>query len=185
MEDEEPLQAFTVVRQSPDSLQNGIDQFLADGVVTSGVVVGGVFLAGNHVFRVEKRSVFTVPDFINDIGLQIDVEGSGNVFASSGFREEGRETIVSGSSGVFETTVGLGGYWSDQISGSENPDLRSNHAPRCKAPNRRYQSEHQPDRRGPVRSTATSIPIPAFPTELARTEMTSLILTVRVDQKRR
>lgn len=185
MEDKEPLQAFTVVRQSPDSLQNGIDQFLADGVVTSGVVVGGVLLAGNHVFRVEKRSVFTVPDFINDIGLQIDVKGSRNVFASSGFGEEGRETVVSGSGGVFETTVGLGERWSDQISILRDPDLRSNHAPKCKAPNRRYRSEHQLDRRGPVCSTATSVAIPAFPAKPTRTEMTSLILTVRVDQKRR
>ena len=39
--------------QLPDSIENHIYEFFADGVVTTGIVVSGIFLAGNQLLRVE------------------------------------------------------------------------------------------------------------------------------------
>ena len=57
MEDQEPLKTGALISQLPDSVENKVDYFLANGIVTSCVVVGGVFLAGDELFGVEQLSV--------------------------------------------------------------------------------------------------------------------------------
>ena len=42
MENEESLKAWAVVSKLADAVQDGIDNFLADGVVTTSVVIGGI-----------------------------------------------------------------------------------------------------------------------------------------------
>lgn len=69
-------------------------------VVTTGEVVGGVFFAGDELLRVEELAVGAGSDFIDDSGLQIDEHGTRNVFAGSGFAEEGVESVVSAADGV-------------------------------------------------------------------------------------
>ena len=53
MEDQESLETGTLISQLPDPVEDKVDNFLADGVVTSCVVVGGIFLAGNQLLGVK------------------------------------------------------------------------------------------------------------------------------------
>lgn len=57
--------------------------------MAAGIVVGGILLATDEKFRVEELAVATSSDLVNGRGVQIDEEGTGNVFATTGLREEG------------------------------------------------------------------------------------------------
>ena len=57
MENQESLKTGTLISQLPNSVENKIDNFLTNGIVTSCIVVGGVFLAGDELFGVEQLSV--------------------------------------------------------------------------------------------------------------------------------
>jgi len=48
-------------------------------------VAGSVLLAGDKGLRVEKAAVGTSSHLIDDIGLKVNVEGTGNVFSGRGF----------------------------------------------------------------------------------------------------
>lgn len=109
MEDHESLETGTVVSQLSDSVQAEINDFLSDGVVSSGEVVGGIFLSGDQLFWVEQLSVGSGSDFIDDGWLQIQEDGSWDVLSSSGFGEESVEGIITSSDGLigWHLTVGL------------------------------------------------------------------------------
>jgi len=64
MENQEALKTGTLIGELSDSVQNQIDYLFADGVVPSRVVVGGIFFAGNQLFRVKKLTVSSSTDFI-------------------------------------------------------------------------------------------------------------------------
>lgn len=81
VENKETLETRAVVGDTADLVQDTVDHLLANGVVTTGVVVGSILLASDHLFRVEKAAVGTGADFINHIGLQVTVDGTGNVFS--------------------------------------------------------------------------------------------------------
>jgi len=53
VEDHETLETGTVISELSDSVEAEIDDFFTNGVVTSGEVVGGIFLSGDQLFRVE------------------------------------------------------------------------------------------------------------------------------------
>ena len=50
--------------QFPDPLQDLINMLFTDGVVTTCIVVGGIFLAGNQLLRVEELPIGAGPNFI-------------------------------------------------------------------------------------------------------------------------
>jgi hypothetical protein len=81
VEDEETLETRAVIGNTANLVQNLVDQLLANSVVTTSVVVGGILLASDHVLRVEQAAVGTGADFIDDVGLEIAVNGTGNIFA--------------------------------------------------------------------------------------------------------
>merc|ERR1712087_442571 len=56
LEDQETLETGTVISELSDSDQAQIDDFSTNGVVTSGEIVGGIFLTGDQLFRVEQLS---------------------------------------------------------------------------------------------------------------------------------
>ena len=49
MEDEETLETSARFSQLPDPVKNQVNDLLANGVVTPGVVVGGVLLASDQL----------------------------------------------------------------------------------------------------------------------------------------
>jgi hypothetical protein len=81
VEDEETLESNTVVGNTADLVEDAINQLLADCVVSTGIVVGGILLAGDHHLGVEKVAVGTGADLVDDIGLEIAVDSTGNVLA--------------------------------------------------------------------------------------------------------
>jgi len=99
VEDHETLETSTVVSQLSDSVQAKVNDFLTNGVVSSGEVVGGIFLTGDQLFGVEQLSVGSGSDFVNDGGFQIEEHTSGYVLTGTSFREKGVESIISSSDG--------------------------------------------------------------------------------------
>ena len=81
MENQETLETSARVGNTANLVENLVDHLLSDGVVTTGVVVGGILLTSDHLLGVEKGAVSTGANFINDIGLEIGVDGTGNVAA--------------------------------------------------------------------------------------------------------
>ena len=109
VEDQEALESGTLVSELSDSVQAEIDDFLSNGVVSSGEVVGSVFLSGDELLRVEELSVSSSSHFIDHSGFQIEEDASGHVLSGSGFREESVEGIISSSNGLIRghLTIGL------------------------------------------------------------------------------
>lgn len=81
VEDQETLETSAVVGNTADLIEDLVDHLLSDGVVTTGVVVRGILTAGNHVLRVKKAAVGTSADLIDDIGLEIAVDGTRDILA--------------------------------------------------------------------------------------------------------
>lgn len=81
VEDEEALKTNTVVGNTADLVEDAINELLSDGVVTTGVVVGSILLASDHHLGVEEVSVGTGADLIDDVGLEIAVDGAGDILA--------------------------------------------------------------------------------------------------------
>jgi hypothetical protein len=100
VEDKEALKASAVIGQLADAVEGEVDNFLANGVVTTGVVVGGIFLTGDQLLRVEQLTVGTSADFIDDSGFEIEEDATGDVLSGTGFREEGVEGIISSTDGL-------------------------------------------------------------------------------------
>jgi hypothetical protein len=81
VEDEEALETRAVVGDVADLVEDLVNELLADGVVATGVVVRGILLAGDHLLRVEEGAVGAGADLIDDVGLEIAVDGAGHVLA--------------------------------------------------------------------------------------------------------
>jgi hypothetical protein len=81
VEDEETLQTRAVVSDAADLVEDLVNELLSDGVVTTGVVVRRILLAGDHVLGVEKRTVGAGADLVDDVGLEIGVDGTWDVLA--------------------------------------------------------------------------------------------------------
>merc|ERR1719262_1924537 len=98
--DEEALETSAVVSELADSVKDKVDNFLANGVVTTGVVIGSVLFARDQLLGVVQLTVGASADLIDHSRLQVDVHGTGHVLASTGLREEGVEGIVSAADGL-------------------------------------------------------------------------------------
>lgn len=80
VENEETLETAAVVGNASDLVEDLVDQLLADGVVTTSVVVGGILLAADHMLGVEETAVGAGADLVDDVRLKIGVDGARNVF---------------------------------------------------------------------------------------------------------
>lgn len=71
-------------------------------------VAGSVFLASDKSVRVEKAPVRTSLDFIDHVGLEINVQRAGHVFARRRFGKERAEAAVASRGRPFQkATIGL------------------------------------------------------------------------------
>merc|ERR1711957_628778 len=68
--------------------------------MSSGEVVGGVLLSGEPFLRGEQLSVGSGTDLIDDGGLEIEEDGSGDVLAGTSLGEEGVEGVVTTTDGL-------------------------------------------------------------------------------------
>ena len=85
------LETGTLISQFSDSVEDKVDDFLTNGVFTSGVVIGGIFFTSDKLFWMEKLSVSTSTDFINNSWFQINEDGTWDMFASASFGKESVE----------------------------------------------------------------------------------------------
>jgi len=95
MEHQEALETSAVVGELADTVEGEVDNFLADGVVTTGVVVGGIFFTRDQLLRVEELTVGTGADFIDNGGFQIEEDAARNMFPSTSLGEEGVKGIIT------------------------------------------------------------------------------------------
>jgi len=100
VEDEESLKSGTLVSQFSDSVEAEIDDFFTNGVVTSGEVVSGIFFSGDELFWVEKLSVGSSSDFVNNGWLEVEEDASWDVLSGTSLREEGVESIITTTDGL-------------------------------------------------------------------------------------
>jgi len=98
--DEESLETGTVISQLSDTIQAQVDNFLTDGVVTTSKVVGGIFLTGDQLFRVEQLTVGSGTNFIDDGRFQIDEDASRDVLSGTSLGKEGVEGIITTTDGL-------------------------------------------------------------------------------------
>ena len=66
MKDQEALKASAVVSHLSDSLKDQVNNLLANGVVSPGVVVGSILLSGDQLLRVEHLTVDSTSDLKNN-----------------------------------------------------------------------------------------------------------------------
>ena len=109
VEDHESLQTSAVISELADSVQHKVDNLLADGVVTTGVVVGSILLAGDHLLGVVQLAVGSSADLIAHSGLEIHKDGTRNVLSSTSLREEGVERVIATADSLVgrHLTIGL------------------------------------------------------------------------------
>ena len=103
------METSALISELSDSVEAEIDDFLSNGIVTSGEVVGGILLSGDELLGVEQLSVGSSSDFIDDSWFQIKEDTSGDVLTSSSLGEESVESIITTSNGLvgWHLTVGL------------------------------------------------------------------------------
>jgi len=99
VEHKETLETSALISELSDSVEAEINDFLTNGVVTSGEVVGGIFLTRDELLWMEELSVGSGSDLINDGWLEIKEHGSWDVLASTSLGEEGVEGIVTTTNG--------------------------------------------------------------------------------------
>ena len=95
VEHKEALETSALISELSDSVEAEIDDLLTDGVVTSGEVVGSILLTGDELLGVEELSVGTSSDLIDNGGLEIEEDGSGDVLTGTSLGEEGVESIIA------------------------------------------------------------------------------------------
>lgn len=103
------METSALISKLSDSVEAEIDDFLTNGVMTSGEVVGGIFLSGDELLGMEELSVGTSSNFIDDSGFQVEEDASGDVLTSTSLGEEGVESIITTSDSLIRghLTVGL------------------------------------------------------------------------------
>jgi hypothetical protein len=89
------LETCALISKLSDSVEAEINDFFTNGVMSSGEVVGGIFLSRDELLWMEKLSVGSSSNFINDSGFEIEEDSSWDVLSSSGFGEEGVEGIIT------------------------------------------------------------------------------------------
>ena len=95
VEDEETLETSALIRELSDSIEAEIDDLLTNGVMSSGEVVGSIFLSGDKLLWMEELSVGSSSNLINDSWLEIEENCSWDVLTGTSLGEEGVESIVT------------------------------------------------------------------------------------------
>jgi hypothetical protein len=112
VEDEETLKTSAVVSKLADAVKNKVDNFLSDGVVTTGVVVSSILLSGNQLFRVVQLTIGSGADFVNDGWFKVNEDSARDVLTSTSLGEEGVESVVTTTDGLVGRHLAI---WLDAV----------------------------------------------------------------------
>jgi hypothetical protein len=108
VEDKESLKTRTVVSKLADAVQDEVDNLFSDGVVSTGVVIGGIFLSTDDLFRVVELGVGSTANFVTNGGLEIDVNSTRDVLSGLSLTEESVEGVVGHTDGLVGSHVTIG-----------------------------------------------------------------------------
>jgi hypothetical protein len=104
----ETLEAGAVVGELTDAVKNKVNNFFADGVVATCVIVSSILLAGDDLLGVVELAVSAGADFVTHGGLEVDVYGTGYMLAGTSLREEGVEGIIAAADGFVGGHLAVG-----------------------------------------------------------------------------
>jgi len=104
---DETLKTSAVIGQLTDAIQAKVNNFFTYGVVTTGIVIGGIFLTRDQLFWVEKTAVGTGTDLIDSGGFQVKEYASWYEFTGSSFGEKSSVTVVIAVVGITVIKTGL------------------------------------------------------------------------------
>mmetsp|Transcript_9318 Transcript_9318/g.13469 ORF Transcript_9318/g.13469 Transcript_9318/m.13469 type:complete len:265 (-) Transcript_9318:109-903(-) len=107
MEDKESLKGVTVVTHLTDLINDSVDDILSNGVVTTGVVIGGILLSTDDRLRVVELTVVSGTDGITYGWLKIDHNGTGYVLSVLGLAEEGVVSRFLASNGGISINLSI------------------------------------------------------------------------------
>jgi len=93
------LKSRAIVSEFADAVKHKINNLLANGVVSTGKVVGCIFLTRDQLFWVEELTVSASSDLIDYGWLQVDHDATRDVLASASLRKEGVEGIIATTDG--------------------------------------------------------------------------------------
>ena len=88
------LESGTGIGKLTDPVEDGVDDFLSDGVMATSVVVGSIFLAADDLFGVVQLRVLSSPDFVTNGRFQVDEDGTGDMLSGRRFGKERVERVV-------------------------------------------------------------------------------------------
>jgi len=94
VEDEEALKTSAIVGELADAIEGGVNQILANGVVTAGKVVGCILATADELIGVVETAVGASADLVDNARLKIDKDRTGHKLASAGLAEESAQRIV-------------------------------------------------------------------------------------------
>merc|ERR1719379_68373 len=94
IEDEEALQARTIVGKLTDAVQNQVDDFFPDGIMTTCEIVRGVLLTSDQLLWMEKLTVCARTHLVNHGRFQVDHHAPRNMLSSTRFTEKCIERII-------------------------------------------------------------------------------------------
>ena len=83
VEKEESLQSRTLVSQLTNTVQDKINNFFSNSVVSTSIIIGSVFLSSDQLFRMEQLSVSSCSYFVDDSWFQINEDSSWDMFSGS------------------------------------------------------------------------------------------------------
>jgi len=116
VEDEETLETSALIRKLSDSVEAEINDFLTNGVMSSGEVVGSIFFTGDKLLWMEQLSVGSGSNFIDNGWLEIEEDSSWDVLTSTSLGEEGVESIITTTNGFIGWHLTI---WLDSVLKAE------------------------------------------------------------------
>ena len=99
VEDEETLKTSALIGKLSDSVEAEINDFLTNGVMSSGEVVGSIFFTGDELLWMEELSVGSGSDLIDNGWLEIEEDSSWDVLTGTSLGEEGVESVITTTDG--------------------------------------------------------------------------------------
>ena len=99
VEDEETLETSALIGKLSDSVEAEINDFLTNGVMSSGEVVGSIFFTGDELLWMEELSVGSGSDLIDNGWLEIEEDSSWDVLTGTSLGEEGVESVITTTDG--------------------------------------------------------------------------------------
>ena len=94
VENQKALETRALISQLSSAIENSIDEFFSDRVVSSSIVVGSIFFSRNHLFRVKHLAILALSYSIDDSWFKIDENSSGDMSATSGCVEKSGERVI-------------------------------------------------------------------------------------------